>query len=314
MGEGKGEGLPELDVKIRYMDIPVFPDSRPIMLEDKAAFDLALSVRPTPASEYTFSNFFIWRMLDRSEVTLINGNICCLAYAPDGQQYFMMPLGVNDLEDTIRICLSRTKAVIRTDEAFASRARMVIPELVISEDTDNADYLYLAKDLAELKGKRYDAKRNHINSFLKTNTFTYMKMAVEHVEECIKLNDKWCAEKTKESELFPNVECEGKVVREALENLGPLGLIGGVIIVNGSIKAFSLGEKPGTDTAVIHIEKADPEIRGMSQLINREFARNAWADTTYINREQDMGHPGLKKAKLSYHPCAFVKKYSLSFK
>jgi len=166
----------------------------------------------------------------------------------------------------------------------------------------------------ELKGKKYDGKRNHLNNLLKTHSFKYEKMNSSHFKECILLNDKWCSEKKKESEEFPNIECEGMVVREAFDNFEFLELTGGVIKIDGKITAFSIGQMLNSDTAVIHIEKADPLVRGMSQLINREFVRNAWSDATYINREQDMGHVGLRKAKMSYHPVRMEKKYNIMLK
>ena len=80
------------------------------------------------------------------------------------------------------------------------------------------------------------------------------------------------------------------------------------MLVDGNLEAFTLGEKLNADTAVIHLEKANPEIRGLYAAINQSFLENAWQDTAWVNREQDLGEPGLRKAKLSYHPVGFVRK------
>lgn len=296
------------------MNIPDFPLFKVLDKEDKPIFEDFLSKRPLKISDYTFTNFYIWRMADKTQLTMINGNLCALVIAPDKQQYFMMPLGNNKMEETLEVCLSFKPAVIRTDEEFVSSFVKDTEKFAIEEDRGNFDYVYRTTDLAELKGRRYDGKRNHINSFLRSNSFSYEKMDKTHVKECLELNEKWCLEKKRESEAFPNIECEGMVVKEVLENLEDLDAIGGIIRVDGKISAFSVGEMLNNDTAVIHIEKADPTIRGMSQLINREFVCNEWSSTTYINREQDMGHPGLRKAKSGYHPVRLEKKFNITMK
>ena len=101
-------------------------------------------------------------------------------------------------------------------------------------------------------------------------------------------------------------------IQEALVHFGPLGLSGGAIEVDGRIEAFSIGEPLSADTAVIHIEIANPAFPGLAQLINREFVRNEWSGFAFINREQDVGHPGLRRAKESYHPHHMVKKFTIT--
>jgi len=296
------------------MNIPDFPLFKILDKEDKRTFEDLLSKRRLKISDYTFTNFYIWRIADRTQLTMINGNLCALVLAPDKKQYFMMPLGTNKIEETLETCLSFSPAVIRTDEEFISSFVKDPEKFAVEEDRSNFDYVYQTRDLIELKGRKYDAKRNHLNAFLRSNSFSYERMGKAHIKECLELNEKWCLEKKMESEAFPNIECEGMVVKEVLENLDDLEATGGIITTNGKISAFSVGEMLNDDTAVIHIEKADPAIRGMSQLINREFARNEWSGTTYINREQDMGHPGLRKAKSSYHPVRLERKFNITIK
>jgi hypothetical protein len=226
----------------------------------------------------------------------------------------MLPFGNNKIEETLIKCLEASSKVVRLPLAFIERYVKNSKYFAVEEDPDQQDYVYLSKDLIDLKGKKYDGKRNHLNYFLRTYSFSYEKMSKKHFEQCMELNDVWCKEKKRESELFPNIECEAEVVKEALANFDFLELTGGVILVNGKIKAFAIGEKLTEDTAVVHIEKADPSIRGLSQLINREFVRNEWSNFKYINREQDMGHPGLRKAKMSYHPVKLEKKFNIMLK
>lgn len=296
------------------MPIPQYPDFKPLQKEDREEFERYYSKRPIIISDYTFSNFYIWRKLDKTFLTIINDNLCALVVAPDKKQYFMMPLGTNKIKETIIKCLEFSPKVVRADQFLIDAYLKGGKELKIEEDRDNFDYVYLTSDLVELKGRKYDAKRNHLNYFLRNHSHSFEELSAIHVKECISLNEKWCSKNNKESESFPNIECEGEVVKEALENFEYLGLKGGIIKVRGKIIAFSVGQQLTEDTAVIHIEKADPEIRGAAQIINREFVKNTWADMQYINREQDMGHAGLRKAKLSYYPVKFEKKFNLMLK
>ncbi len=102
---------------------------------------------------------------------------------------------------------------------------------------------------------------------------------------------------------------EWEAVDAALGNLELLQVRGGVILVDGRVEAFSLGELLNRETAVIHVEKANPEIRGLFSLINQQTAQNLWSGVPFINREQDLGDPGLRTAKLSYHPRHLVEKF-----
>jgi len=296
------------------MSIPDFPNLKPLAIEDKPAFDEYFKNNFTSISEYTFTNIYIWRKLDNTELTMINGNICMLVTAPDRKRYFMMPLGKNEMKDTLKKCISVSGSVVRLSQDFIDTFVSGDNDFLIEEDPDNFDYIYSSQDLVELKGRKYDAKRNHLNNLLKNHTFEYEQLNNSHLDQCIKLSEEWCREKKRESEAFPNLECEGEVVKEALMNCDLLEYKGAVIKIGGQIKAFSIGERLNNDTAVIHIEKADPKIRGLSQLINKEFIKNEWAGIPFINREQDMGHLGLRKAKLSYHPIRMDKKYSVSLK
>lgn len=295
------------------MAIPVYPDFKPLEREDKELFESYYSSRRIEISDHAFANYFIWRKLDRAQLTLAAGCLCPLVIGPGRKPHFMMPLGGGDLKEAVKICLGHTGSVIRVDDHF-KEALGLEGYFEISEDRDNFDYVYPVKDLAELKGRKYDGKRNHINAFLKVNDYSYEKMKDRHIPECIELNDQWCRSKKKETEEFPNLECEADAVREALLNREFLDLIGGVVSVKGRIAAFCLGQRLTDDTAVIHIEKSDPFLRGAAQLINRDFARNELAGFTYVNREQDMGHPGLRRAKLSYHPVELRRKYNIRMK
>ncbi len=294
------------------MSIPYYPDFVPLKIEHKNDFEKYYFARPIFISDHTFANYYIWKNIDKTQLTIIGDFLCPLVIGPDKNEYFMMPLGIGENSDEVlNICLSHSKAVIRADEQFISFLKE--PEnFVIKEDRDQFDYLYSSRDLIELKGRKYDAKRNHINYFVKNNDFKYEKMDKSHIYECLKLNEIWCkTKKTTITDEYPLIECEANAVEIALKNKDILGLKGGVIISNSKIVGFSLGEKLTSNTAVVHIEKSDPLIRGAAQIINREFLKNSFPDCEYVNREQDMGHLGLRKAKMSYHPAKLIRKYNI---
>lgn len=105
---------------------------------------------------------------------------------------------------------------------------------------------------------------------------------------------------------------EWDAIREALTNFRSLELKGGVILVDNRVQAFTLGERLNNNTAVVHIEKANTEIRGLYAIINQQFCEKQWKDVLHINREQDLGELGLREAKLSYNPCRLVEKYRIT--
>lgn len=169
------------------------------------------------------------------------------------------------------------------------------------------DYLYRTKDLIELRGRKYQQKRNHINRFQQLYPFAYHSLTPEHFPACLRLFEHWAAGKTGQ----PEVEEERLALKEAFEHFSLLNLKGGVLAVYGEIQAFAIGSRLNRDTAVVHFEKANAEFSGIYAVINQLFIAREWADTKYINREDDMGLPGLRQAKRRYHPFRMVEKYTV---
>lgn len=167
------------------------------------------------------------------------------------------------------------------------------------------DYLYRTRDLIELPGRKYQQKRNHINRFRQSYRFAYHSLQPEHFPACRRLFAAWAAEKGD----HPEVEAERLALNEGLDNFSRLKLKGGVLEVEGEIQAFAIGSRLNADTAQVHFEKANPAFSGIYAVINQQFIANEWADTQYINREDDMGLPGLRQAKERYHPLRMIEKY-----
>ena len=177
---------------------------------------------------------------------------------------------------------------------------------------DHFDYLYDTKALVELNGKTYRAKRNHLNYLFRSYRITYEPMEESNVRDCLKMSDEWCEARRCKEDL--NLESEWGATREALMNFTALGVEGGVVRVGGKVEAFTLGELLNRETAVVHIEKANMEVRGLYAVINQQFCEKRWKDVPLINREQDLGEPGLRKAKLSYSPDRLIDKFRIALR
>ena len=136
-----------------------------------------------------------------------------------------------------------------------------------------------------------------------------------NIPECIAMDNAWFAQRDSEMEAEEKKQLgyENDAVHDALRNFDALGLIGGLIRAGGQVVAFSLGDRLGTDTFDVHFEKAFGDIQGAYAVINREMARyvrQTYPDVVYLNREDDVGIEGLRKAKLSYYPDILLEKYT----
>jgi hypothetical protein len=286
-------------------DIPSFPDFKQVGLEDGDCLRDNIRRFPSEVCEMSFGNTLIWRNFDHPRLTFIHDNLCILFEPPDEPAYFIQPVGGGDIPETLKTCLSFAPRLSRIPAAFAER---YCAGFECAADRNNFDYVYLTSDLIELKGKKYDGKRNRIKKFERNHSHRYIKLAAEHLQACRTLFEEWLREKT---EPGPMVEAQGDAIREALTHFETLGLSGGAIEVEGSIAAFSIGEPLNADTAVIHIEIVSPKYDGLAQVMNREFVRNEMASFAFVNREQDLGIAGLRRAKTSYHPHHLVEKYHI---
>ena len=192
-------------------------------------------------------------------------------------------------------------------EMFARIEEWYPGKFNIEYNRDEADYLYEYKTLAELKGKKLHGKRNHINRF-EENYPDYIYEAIDegNYMECVELAYNW--EQDNNPEGSEDKQYERAIIETALNNMKELGLKGGLIRVDGRVIAFTLGEPINDKCFVVHFEKAYADIQGAYPMINREFVRRELKGYKYINREEDLGIPGLRHAKTSYQPVRLVDK------
>lgn len=291
--------------------IPDFPELKPIELMDKEEVQNYLEHFPPDICELTFANIYIWREWEKPRLTKINGNLCVLCSPPDEPAYFLEPVGENKLDETVNLGLTLVSRWSRLSEKFLGK---LAGQYIINEDRDNFDYVYLTQELAELSGKKYDGKRNWIKRFEKQFKYELSAINQNDLPGCLELVREWGRESADRERQEGEDNHTGAAVRameEALLNFGLFSFSTLAVLIDGRVEGFCLGEKLNPETAVVHIEVASREFPGLYQFLNRECARRAWQQFRYINREQDAGLPGLRRAKLSYHPHHLVKKYNL---
>lgn len=290
-----------------------------ITLDSKAEFDHYLLKHNIQISELTFTNFFAWRYFYKFRYAIIADLLCVISMPCRGESFAMMPIGeVNEekfdaaFSELEKYFIQRGQRLVFkriTQEELSYFKGRVTSEDSIVLDRDNSDYLYNTTDLISLSGKKYDGKRNHINKFNKNHTYEYVPLDCSLLEECNRIMEEWCSEKNCNCQVGDY--CERLANMELLQNYKALGCKGALIKADGVFEAFTAGEMLNANTAVIHIEKTNSSIDGLYTLINQQFARREWGETTYINREQDLGKEGLRKAKLSYHPVKLIEKYTV---
>lgn len=286
-------------------DIPRFPASRPLAFGDKPRLDaLFVDLQPR-VSELTFANLYLFREAHAYRLTLVGDSPVVLGRGYGGVEYFLPPLG-GDVAGALLMLLDGGMTLYGADGSFVARY-LTGEGMIVEEDRDAFDYLHLRQEMAELPGNRFHKKKNRINYFAARHSFNVEVYGARHREGCLALLDEW--RRVRDGIDSLSLDLETKAAAEALMLSDRLGLEGVVVSVEGRVAAFALGERLSLDTAVCHFEKSDPFMEGVSQLVDREFNRLLFADCTYINREQDLGEPGLRAAKLSYHPVELVKKY-----
>lgn len=292
---------------------PSLPEMRPLTLADREVVSGLIRQQPRQQSELTFTNLFIWRDAYQLQLCEVGGALAIFSWRADPEDSFLFPpLGDADVA-TVRGCLEQMAAsghaavLARATEADLGRLGITPEAFTVERDRDNSDYVYLTKDLVALSGNRYHRKRNHLEQFSSQHQFAYRKLTPELVPGCQELQDKWCDEK--HCDLVATLRAESKAVKEVLDHSEELGVTGGTIEVEGKIEAFTLGELLSPDTVVIHIEKANAAFHGLYQAINQQYLEHEWQHITYVNREQDLGIEGLRKAKESYYPHHMVEKF-----
>lgn len=296
------------------MDLPRYPESRAIRLEDKPLLDRLFRELQPRVSELTFANLYLFRAVHDYRLTRVGDAVLALGRGYDGSRYFLPPF-CGDLGAATLELLGAGLTLYGADDPFLERY-LQGPGLEIVADRDNFDYLHLKEEMAALSGKEYHKKKNRVNYFMVRHCYRVELYGKSHLEEALALLKDWGRVRTEmrgtpaQAGAGPgSVAGEVEAAAEALRLHEELGLSGVVVLVDGVLRGFALGECLNRDTVVCHFEKGDLFMEGLYQFLDREFCRLLFTGCRYLNREQDLGEPSLRQAKLSYRPAELVKKY-----
>ncbi len=277
----------------------------------------AFNDEQTDCCEYCFGNIYMWSEIYDNRILNDNGIFVSADFTD--QPVFCYPIGKGDKKSTILKLIDYSKRLGITLEFFGmtekdkAELNSLFPnQFDFHETRDYFDYVYKSEDLANLVGRKYHSKKNHISYFEKTFDWKYEPINHDNIEQCLLLNDHW--EGLNKQKNPDEISDENEAIKKALNNYFVLGFEGGVLTIQGEIVAFTFGERLNDNTFCTHVEKAYGSIRGAYQMINREFARQLQDRYEFINREEDTGSEGLRRAKLSYQPHRLVIKYSAVYK
>ncbi len=267
--------------------------------------------------EMNFISIYLWKRVYQNMFYMDDKTLIFRSVTEDGEGYvFSLPYGDFDYgmslifdyckENGIKPNLWTSQGKRLNEFLKKYDAYETIPE------RGNFDYIYLREDLAKLKGKKYHSKRNHISSFSKNYNWTYEALSRDNLEEFLAFSDKWYNDKGAQED--EGLMAEKKALKEILCSDEGVEYKGALIKVEDRVVAITLGSPINSNTFDIHYEKADVDYPTAYALINREFAARELDGYKYINREDDLGLEGLRKAKLSYKPAILLEKYSMIYK
>ena len=290
-------------------------ERKTITLADKAVF--AAYLGNIDNSTYNFTNMFMWT--GNGAITYCEVSGCLVLFfqfakQPPSASY---PIGPGDKNQAIcEVCDYLKGQGVRPafrnlSEWMKDELEQLFPEkFEFIYDRDNSDYVYETEKLITLSGKKLHAKRNHWNFFKNTYDFSYRRLTDDDMPECRRLFDRWIKDKQE----LAGVENSRRATYAVIDNFSSLGVTGGGIWIGGELVAASFAEPVSDNTVLAHLEFGDQSVRGVFNAINQQFCEHEWAAYRYINREEDMGLSGLRKAKLAYRPVYLIDKYTAALK
>lgn len=285
---------------------------KPVRAEDKEELESYLKYTDSRSCDMPFATIYLWRSFYDTTYAICEG---CLVFRTlyEGRVSFSFPVGKEDPGKAILALIDHCRmsgipclmhSITKMEEEWLNRR---FPgQFAIDYHRSMADYIYETQALIDLRGKKYHGKKNHVNKFMKTLDWVYEEIGPDNTRECLDMLYSWLSDNPQKED--KDVIAEVHVSEMALKEKDFLGLKGGLIRADGQVVAFSLGEEICKDTFCIHIEKAYYHVSGAYAMINQQFLIHEAGDYKYVNREDDVGDPGLRKSKLSYHPAFLLEK------
>lgn len=291
---------------------------RTITIEDKPEVDRLTSSIPSLLCEHCFVDLFIWWDHYNTEICFQDGFLFvrCVSF-PDKQPLYLAPIGQGDLKAAVQ-AIQKDAAARNVPFVMVSIPEDMLPtyeslfhdQFSFNWSEDSADYIYLSEKLSTLSGKKLQSKRNLVNRFKAAyeGRWRYEDLSPQNTEKAYDFHIEWCRQREGcvKDESFLGEACAVKI---ALDHFEILNLRGGLLYLDERVIAYTFGCRARDNEFVVQIEKANPEISGAYQMINQQFILANCQDVVYINREEDLGLEGLRKAKRSYYPAFMGKKY-----
>lgn len=285
--------------------------------EDEDWINSCIAVSGTMASDASFANIYLLRNKYSTKISRYKDFIIRKYSGKGARCGYTFPLGKGDvakalaeIEKDAKECGERLQFAFVTEEQKEVLENAMPARFCYSSDARDSDYIYLRSELASLSGKAFHKKKNHFSKFVRTYPdYKYYEIGACNIYDAQKVADAWYYEHLHDEDASQLAEY--KAIKEALENFEELGLIGGIIYVNDSPCAMTIASKINENTVDVHFEKAVGEyaLNGGYAAINKLFSEKL-DGVTWLNREEDIGIEGLRKAKLSYRPKIMLKKYS----
>lgn len=287
-------------------------------LSDKPRLDATFLPGDCRSDDYCFGNIYIWRAYYKTQIAFWDEMpLIAINDGPHGAARYLFPLGKGDVKAALQ-ALSREPNARRpfmlagmTENMKAQLEELFPGRFSFQLERNASDYIYSVEALVNLSGRKYHGKRNHLARF-KRKEWRFEAITPQSLAICDQLNKDWYT--ANDDPNTPSLQVEHKAVQEALSNFEALGFTGGLLWQEDRPVAFAIGEPICRDTYGIHIEKAFADVEGAYPAINREFLAAFCTDYAVVNREEDMGDEGLRKAKLSYHPVQLLYKYTATLK
>lgn len=274
------------------------------------------------ACEYCFSTLYMWQHAYKTGY-YIGEDFAVIVGEYEGNSFSIQPLASKEkmpkvIDFILKYFEKENKNIYFrgvTKEIVEFLKEKYPNKFEYTEERDLFDYVYDAESMRTLGGRKNQKKRNHINYFIKEyeGRFEYKLLDKGDFDSCLDLVNEWASNKEENDEYDESMDDELSGIKKIFNNYDILReqvKIGGIFI-DGKLEAFTIGELLNHNMALIHIEKANPDIRGLYPFINQQFLVNEFSEVEFVNREEDLGIPGLRKAKLSYHPIRFVEKYTV---
>ncbi len=284
-----------------------------VEIGDKVWADRILNEYSCPSLEYNFTTLFIWSDIYATKIREHEG--CLLVrFGKKENKIFLFPAGNKNIDSALEWIFENSKGIpVRfgglVEEQVQFLEKKYPGKFEFTEDRNMSDYIYTTQSLITLTGKKLSSKRNHINRFLENNPdWSYEAITEENISLVDKMHDEWC--EMMESDKKAGLDDERLAVKKALKYFNELELSGGILKSKNKIVAFSIGDRLNDKTFIVHIEKAFHDIQGAYPMINKQYVIHNCEAYEFVNREEDAGDEGLRKAKLSYNPHTILKKFN----